>query len=109
MDALAVFFDEAVVWHTPGRHPLAGTYVGKEETFSSFAEEFERSSGTYSVELRDAFASDEHVVALLHATAHRRRERLSQDYVIVFHMHDGKVDAAWEIWKDQAGVDEFWS
>jgi ketosteroid isomerase-like protein len=83
--------------------------VGKAETFSSFAAEFERSSGTYSVEVQDAFASDEHVVALLHATADRGRKRLSEDYVIVFHMRDRKVDAAWEIWRDQPAVDEFWS
>jgi uncharacterized protein len=49
MNALATFFDEDVVWHTPGRHSLAGVYVGKADTFSSFAEEFERSAGTYDV------------------------------------------------------------
>jgi ketosteroid isomerase-like protein len=109
MDALSTFFHEAVVWHTPGQHALAGTYVGRTETFSSFAEEFERSAGSYSVEVRDVLANDEHIVALLHATADRRGKRLNEDYVIVFHMRDGKVDAAWEIWKDQPAVDEFWS
>ena len=50
MDTLAGFFEEDVVWDTPGRHPLAGTYEGRAATFASFAEEFERSGGTYSVE-----------------------------------------------------------
>lgn len=109
MDALATYFEEDVVWHTPGRHPLAGTHVGRADTFSSFAEEFERSGGTYSVEVRDVFASAEHIVALLHAAAERESKRLDQDYVIVFHLHKGKVDAAWEIWRDQPAVDEFWS
>jgi uncharacterized protein len=109
MDALATFFDEGVVWHTPGRHPQAGTHVGRAETFSSFAKEFERSAGTYSVEVREVFASDEHIVALLRATADREGKRLDQDYVIVFHLRDGKVDAAWEIWRDQPAVDDFWS
>jgi hypothetical protein len=109
MDALANFFDEDVVWHTPGRHSLSGTHVGTAETFSSFAEEFERSAGTYSVEVRDVFASDEHIVALLHATADRKGNLLDEDYVIVFHLRDGKVDAGWEIWRHQAALDEFWS
>jgi uncharacterized protein len=55
------------------------------------------------------FASDEHIVALLHATADRESKRLDQDYVIVFHMREAKVDVAWEIWRDQPAVDEFWS
>ena len=109
VDALATFFDEGVVWHTPGQHPLAGTYVGKAETFASFADEFELSAGTYSVEVRDVLANNERIVALLHATADREGRRLDQDYAIVFHMRHGKVDAAWEIWKDQPAVDEFWS
>jgi ketosteroid isomerase-like protein len=109
MDSLATFFADDVAWHTPGQHPLAGTYEGKAATFASFAQEFERSDGTYSVDVREVVANDEHVVALIHATADRDDKRLDQDYVIVFHMRDGKVDAAWEVWKDQASVDEFWS
>jgi ketosteroid isomerase-like protein len=109
MDALATLFDENVVWHTPGHHPLAGTYVGRAATFDSFAEEFERSGGTYSVEARDAIANDDHIIALLHATASREDKRLDQDYVIVFGVRDGQVHAAWEVWRDQVSVDEFWS
>ena len=109
MDALAQFFDDDVVWHTPGQHPLAGTHEGVAATFKSFAEEFERSSGTYSVDVHDVLANDEHIVALLHATADRNGKRLDQSYVIVFDMREGKVHAAWEVWKDQPSVDEFWS
>jgi ketosteroid isomerase-like protein len=109
MDALATFFEEGVIWHTPGEHPLAGVYEGRAATFASFAEEFERSAGTYSVEVRDAIANDQHIVALLHATADRDDKRLDQDYAIVFSVRDGKVHAAWEVWRDQVAVDEFWS
>ena len=109
MDALATFFDDGVVWHSPGQHPLASTYEGRAATFASFAEEFERSGGTYSVEVHDVVANDEHIVALFHATANRADKRLDQDYAIVFRMRGGKVHAAWEVWKDQPSVDEFWS
>jgi hypothetical protein len=109
MDTLATFFDEDVVWHSPGAHPLAGTYEGKAATFASFAEEFERSHGTYSVEVREVLANDDHIVAFLHATADREHKRLDQSYAIVFRVRDGKVQTAWEVWKDQPTVDEFWS
>jgi ketosteroid isomerase-like protein len=109
MDALASFFDEDVVWHTPGRHPRAGTYEGRDAAFDSFADEFELSGGTYAVEVRDVLANDTHIVALLHATAGRESKRLDQDYAIVFALRGGKVHAAWEVWEDQPAVDEFWS
>jgi uncharacterized protein len=109
MDMLATFFDEGVVWHTPGRHRLAGTHEGRDAAFASFAEEFALSGGTYSVELRDVLANDEHIVALLYATAEREGKRLDQDYAIAFEMRDGIVRAAWEVWKDQSSVDAFWS
>jgi hypothetical protein len=109
MATLATFFDEGVVWHTPGRHPLAGTYEGRAATLASFAEEFELSGGTYGVEVRNVLANDDHIVALLHATADREGKRLDQDYAIVFEVRGGKVRVAWEVWKDQPAVDDFWS
>ena len=109
MDTLATFFVEDVVWHTPGQHPLAGAHDGRAATFESFAAEFERSGGSYGVEVRDVLANDEHIVALLHATADREGKRLDQDYAIVFQMRDGRVQAAWEVWQDQASLDEFWA
>ena len=109
MDTLATFFDEDVVWHTPGQHPFAGTHDGRAATFASFAAEFERSGGSYGVEVRDVLANDEHIVALLHATADREGKRLDQDYAIIFQMRDGAVQAAWEVWTDQASLDEFWA
>lgn len=109
MDALATFFDEDVRWHTPGRHALAGTYEGRVATFASFAEEFELSGGTYGVEVREVLANDECIVAFLRATADREGKRLDQEYAIVFQLRDGVVHVAWEVWRDQPSVDEFWS
>jgi len=82
---------------------------GERQPFASFAAEFERSGGTYDVDVRDVVANDEHIVALLHATANCEGRLLDQDYVIVFEMRDGIVHVAWEIWKDQPSVDSFWS
>jgi ketosteroid isomerase-like protein len=108
-ETLTTYFDEDVVWHTPGRHPRAGTHKGRAATMASFAEEFELSGGTYSPKVHDVLANDEHTVALLHATADREGKRLDQNYAIVFHIRDGTVREAWELWTDQASVDAFWS
>lgn len=61
------------------------------------------------MDVREVLANDDHIVALLHATADRAGKRLDQDYVIVFEIRDGKVNAAWEVWKGQPSVDDFWS
>jgi SnoaL-like domain len=90
MDALAGLCVEDVSWHTPGRNPLSGHYLGREATFDSFAREFELSGGTYQVDVHDVLANDQHTVALLHASATRAGTRLDQDYLLVFHVRVGK-------------------
>ena len=109
MDTLAELLAEDVVWHTPGQHPIAGDYTGRAATLESFQRELELTGGTYSVELHDVLANDEHTVALLHVTAARDHKRLDQSYALVFHIHQGRITEAWELWTDQAACDSFWS
>lgn len=108
MDALAEVFAEDVVWHTPGRNPLSGDHRSRDAAFESFAREFELSGGTYSPEIHDILANDEHTVALLHVTAQRDGKTLDQSYALIFHIYDGKITEAWETWTDEAAWDEFW-
>ena len=67
------------------------------------------SGGTYYVEVHDALANDDHTVASLHVTAEREQKRLDQAYAIVFHVRDGRIAEAWELWTDQGACDAFWS
>ncbi len=109
MDALAEVFHPEVVWHLGGRSPLAGDHRGRDATFAMFARDFELSGGTYRPHLHDVLAGDDHTVALLHATASRGGKSLEMDYVIVFHILDGRIVEGWEFWADQERFDEFWS
>ncbi len=109
MAALRDLFTGDVVWHTPGQHPLAGDYSGVDATLDSFEREQVASDGTYSVEVHDVLANDEHTVALLHAAAERGQKRLDQDYAIVFHFRESQVSEAWELWTDQSACDAFWA
>lgn len=109
MDALAEVFAEDVVWHTPGHNPLAGDYEGRDATFASFARELELAGGAYDVEIHDVVANDDHTVALLRATAARNGKTLDMNYLLVFHIDGGRITEGWELWTDQAALDEFWS
>ena len=102
-------FAEDVVWHTPGRNPLSGDCEGRDATLASFEKEFELSGGTYTVEVHDVLANDNHTVALLRSTAQRDARTLDMNYVLIFHIDDGKITEGWELWTDQATLDEFWS
>ena len=109
MTKLAEFFAEDVVWHTPGDSLVAGDFTGREATFDAFAKEFELSGGTYRPQIHDVLAGDDHTVALMHVTAEREGRTLDIDYVLVFHVTDGKIVEGWDLWMDQAAYDRFWS
>lgn len=110
IEELGLYFAEDVVWHTPGQHQLSDTYRGREATFDSFVRELDLAGGTYELQIHDVLANDEHIVALLHATAQREgRAPLDQNYVLIFHPRDGRIAEGWELWTDQAAVDAFWA
>ncbi len=110
METLATFFADDTIWHTPGNNPLSGDFHGRDAVFESFAKEFELSDGTYSVaEVHDVLANDEHIVALLRATARLEEKALDSTYAIVFNVTGGKITEAWELPTDQDKLDEFWS
>jgi uncharacterized protein len=109
MEKLAEVFAADVVWHTPGRNAMSGTYTTRDAAFESFAKEFELSGDTYRPEIHDVLANDEHTVALLHVTATRDSKILDQNYALIFDIRDGKIAEAWEAWTDEAAWDKFWS
>jgi ketosteroid isomerase-like protein len=108
--ALNDLFDDDIVWHAPGRHPLAGDFRGKDEVFGTFAKLFELTEGTFSLEIHDVLADDEHAVVLTRATGRRPDGRTLDDASVqVFHMKDGKVTEQWLHPGDVYAGDEFWN
>jgi ketosteroid isomerase-like protein len=109
MATLSDLFADDVVWHAPGRNPLAGTYRGKEEVFASFQKVFELTGGTFKLDIHTVLADDEHAVVLARATAERDGKKLDDNSVQVFHISDGKVTEQWLHPGDVYAGDEFWS
>jgi ketosteroid isomerase-like protein len=102
-------FAEDIRWHVPGRSPLAGVYEGLEQVLQLFARLAELSGGTFSVELHDVLANDEHVAALTTQRGERAGKQLMDNTVIVYHIRDGKVSEAWNHPTDLYAADEFLS
>lgn len=103
------FFSPDIVWHMPGRGPLAGDHAGAEAVGAHFARLAELSGGTHRVELHDVIGNDDHVVALHAARAERPGKQLDVNAMQVFHVRDGKITEAWTVQNDLYGYDEFWS
>jgi hypothetical protein len=109
MRTIQSLFAEDIVWHFPGRGPLAGDYKGVGEVMAWLGRSVELTGGTLRLEIHDILANDEHGVALTRATAERGGKRLADDGVSVFHIREGKAVEVWTHLGDLYASDDFWS
>jgi len=54
-------------------------------------------------------ANDDHVVSLHHSVASRPGKSYDHNETIIFHVRDGLITEAWEVYGDLYEIDEFWS
>ena len=106
--AMQQLFDPDVVWHLPGRSVLAGDHRGVDAVLAFFGRVAELSEGTFTVELHDVVASDEHVVSLHTGRGTARGRNLEDHNVIVAHLRGGRIAAVYEHHEDLYAVDAFW-
>ena len=110
METLSTLFADDIVWHVPGRSPVAGDYEGKEQVFGFFGKIGELTGGTFSLSIHDILANDTHGVVLVTATGSRNGKDLSSREAHIFHLGDGKVTEYWSASSDdQIEEDEFWA
>ena len=75
MDILRELFDREIVWHFPGRSPLAGDHRGTDVVLGFFGRTMELTAGTLWAELHDVVAHDRHTVGIHLGTGPGRRGR----------------------------------
>jgi ketosteroid isomerase-like protein len=109
MATLDELFADDIVWHSPGRNELSGTFRGKDEVFANLQKNMELTGGTFRLDIHALVADDEHAVALLRARAERDGKTLDDNTVQVFHIKDGKVTESWLNPSDAYASDEFWA
>jgi ketosteroid isomerase-like protein len=100
---------EDAVWHIPGRGPLAGDHNGRDAVFEMFGRLMQASEGSFTQELHDVAASDDHAVALTRATARRGAHNYDGQVAWVFHLREGQIAEAWWRPEDLYAADEFWT
>ena len=92
---------EDVVWHMIGGETVVG--------LEALAEMMTAPEGDFRIEteLHDIVGNDEHVVALVSATAIAGDQTFSYRTAEIVHVKDGKVTERWAFSDDTAAINEF--
>ncbi|MFN2543020.1 MAG: nuclear transport factor 2 family protein [Actinomycetota bacterium] len=109
LDTIRQLFTEDIVFHVPGRSPLAGDYRGQDEVFGFFGKLVELTGGTFKIERHAVLADDAHGAVLTTVTGSRDGKTLSQNAVDIFHFAGDRVKECWALDSDQYAGDEFFS
>ena len=109
LDTVRALFDENIEWHIPGQSAISGDYHGVDAVFGFFGRIFELSGGTFTVELHDLLANDEHAVGLVTLRAERTGKTLEAKEVHVWTVSDGKSKEFWGTPYDVRAQEEFWA
>jgi ketosteroid isomerase-like protein len=98
-----------VAWHVPGRSPLAGDYVGRDEVLRYFASRRKLAQGTFRIAVRRVLADDERTVIFARGQLERDGDTFAWETVAVFRIADRAIAECWVLPHDQYAFDEIWS
>ena len=107
--ALRGLLADDIVWHVPGRSPIAGHCHGHHEVLGYFAARRAHAKGTFRVHSRAILADDQRVVQLADGQLERDGQLWTWQTVGVFGIADGKIAECWLVPFDQYRFDELWS
>jgi ketosteroid isomerase-like protein len=110
MDTLRTLFAPDAVHRATGNNPLSGEYKGVDDVFAYYGQLFERSNGTFAVELKSVrVEGDDTVVTTHHDSGERDGKTLDQNESLTFTISGGKFTRIVEDHSDPAAYDDFWS
>jgi uncharacterized protein len=109
MDTMRQVLDPDVIWHAPGRSPLAGDFRGVDEVLGYFGRSMEATQGTLRVELQDVLVNDRGAAVVQRSTGQRNGKSLDDVGVNTFRIQDGRAVEVWQHWGNPYAADEFLS
>ncbi|MDQ2827327.1 MAG: nuclear transport factor 2 family protein [Actinomycetota bacterium] len=109
LEALDDLFADDVIWHVPGRSPVAGDHEGKEEVLGALTKLMDLTDGTARLEARALMADDVRGIALVDSTANRHDGTHTSSLVQVFSITEAQITEVWSYPGDPYGDDLFLS
>jgi uncharacterized protein len=108
-EPLRAMLADDVVWHVPGRNPLAGDHRGIEAVMDYFARRRDLARATFRIQVHDVLASGDLVVQLAGGTAELGGSVVEWETVGVFRVRDGQLAQGRLVPFDQYLFDRVWS
>jgi len=109
LDGLRDAVADDVVWHEPGRSPVAGDYKGP-AGIAEFLTRLRTLSGdTLAVELIDVMVNAARAVAVQRITARLGERTLDTIDALDFEIHNGRITEVSVYQQDAYAFDEFWT
>jgi ketosteroid isomerase-like protein len=107
-ETLAHLCKKDVVWHSTGRGPRAGDYLGLEAVLDHLRGLGEAAE-QYSSRPVAVLGGEDRAAVIFHATGRRRGRVLDHDFVLLFRMEEQRIAEIWSVSFDQHATDEFWA
>jgi uncharacterized protein len=98
-----------IVWHVPGRSPIAGDYRGREGVIDYFARRRELAGGTLRITRHPPMCNADTLVQFADGEATIADRQVSWQTVGVYRVADGQIVEAWLVPLDLDRFDAVWS
>ncbi|MDH2429389.1 nuclear transport factor 2 family protein [Sphaerisporangium sp. TRM90804] len=109
LNRISELLTDDVVFHVPGRGPLAGDYRGKDEVLRYLGKMTEVTDSKLRFEPDSYLAGEDHAAVLLHIKGERDGREIDDQGVHVFRISSGKISERWSYPQDSYVVDEFFA
>jgi ketosteroid isomerase-like protein len=108
VDELEKLWADDIVWHSTGRNPWAGVYVGREAVLDYLAQVGE-SVETVDARLDDVLVSDDRLMLVCSMRLkHAGLEELVMDELLLARIENAKIAEVWLLALDPEAVATYW-
>jgi ketosteroid isomerase-like protein len=108
-EPLRELLTDDVVWHVPGRNPIAGDHAGIDAVMDYFERRRALARATFKVHVREVASSGDVVFQLAGGTAELGGREVAWETVGVFRVSDGRIAEGRLVPFDQYLFDDLWS
>jgi ketosteroid isomerase-like protein len=109
VEPVAELLADDIVWHVPGRSPIAGEYRDREAVLGYFARRRRLAGGAIKIIQHGELAGEDAVVQLADGSVDLGGEEVSWRTAGVYRVAGGKIAEAWLVPLDAAAFDDAWT
>jgi ketosteroid isomerase-like protein len=109
IEPVAELLADDVVWHVPGKSPIAGDHRGRGAVLRYFTLRRRLANETFTMRMREQLVDDEAVVQLVDGHAVLDGREATWRTVGLYRIRDNRIAEAWLVPFDLDRFDELWT